>query len=82
MTCYLLLIAALCLVGTDAPTPVPTSSPYPTSVSGVPSWTTVSLTVAGAILAVLITVTILCFKKSDNDIMVQMNQRLLEKADV
>lgn len=81
MTFFLLLIAALCMVGMES-TPMPTSSPYPTSISGVPSWTTVGLTVAGAILAVLITVTILCFKKSDNDVMVQMNTRLLEKADV
>lgn len=82
MTFFLFLIAALCLVGNEEPTPMPTKSPCPTSISGVPSWTTVGLTVGGAILAVLVTVLILCFKKSDNDVMVQMNQRLLERADV
>ena len=61
----------------------PTASPWPTSTSGVPKWSTVFITCGAAIAAVLICVLILCFKKSDNSaVVIKMNQGLLEKADV
>ena len=59
-----------------------TATPWPTSVSGVPSWTEVFLTCGIAILIVLVTVLVLCFKKTSNAQVVRMNQALIQKADV
>ena len=60
-----------------------TPTPWPSSMSGVPSWTVVFATLFSGVAVILIMVLILCFVKvREKNTLQQSNQTLLDKSQI